>query len=279
MSIGSALISGASSLLGGIIGNRSQDRANDANAAMQREFAQQGIRWKVADAKAAGIHPLYALGANTNMPSSAYVGSTSMGNAISNMGQDISRAVAATRTADERAATALALENQALSNEFLRAQIQGQQQRNAQQIGPGMPSAVSSPVLPGDVVTRDLVETKPGSVYSARSGDPSAIAGPATPGYQEHDFGWLGKWKLLSDTAGQGLEDMEMAKYVATALGNMPAGARQFFSNLAKNHPMHLAYLYGNAPAWVRRLEQRTNQRLFPFYKGGKLYWVPGKGR
>lgn len=30
--------------------------------AIQREFAQQGIRWKVEDAKAAGLHPLYALG-------------------------------------------------------------------------------------------------------------------------------------------------------------------------------------------------------------------------
>lgn len=32
------------------------------NYEMQREFAQNGIRWKVADAQAAGLHPLYALG-------------------------------------------------------------------------------------------------------------------------------------------------------------------------------------------------------------------------
>lgn len=32
-----------------------------ANQAEQRNFAQRAIRWRVADAKAAGLHPLYAL--------------------------------------------------------------------------------------------------------------------------------------------------------------------------------------------------------------------------
>lgn len=31
------------------------------NIALQREFAQMGIRWRVEDAKAAGLHPMYAL--------------------------------------------------------------------------------------------------------------------------------------------------------------------------------------------------------------------------
>lgn len=31
----------------------------------QKEYAQNGIQWRVADAKKAGLHPLYALGANT----------------------------------------------------------------------------------------------------------------------------------------------------------------------------------------------------------------------
>lgn len=32
--------------------------------ALQREFAQHGVRWRVEDAVAAGLHPLFALGAN-----------------------------------------------------------------------------------------------------------------------------------------------------------------------------------------------------------------------
>lgn len=48
------------------------DYANAQNNATQREFAQNGIQWKVEDAKKAGIHPLYALGASTASPSFAF---------------------------------------------------------------------------------------------------------------------------------------------------------------------------------------------------------------
>lgn len=44
--------------------NQSADFAREqanSNAALQREFAQNGIRWRVEDAKAAGLHPMYAL--------------------------------------------------------------------------------------------------------------------------------------------------------------------------------------------------------------------------
>ena len=36
----------------------------DRNEALQREFAQNGIRWRAADARAAGLHPLAALGSS-----------------------------------------------------------------------------------------------------------------------------------------------------------------------------------------------------------------------
>lgn len=39
-----------------------QERMNEANLNAQREFAQHGIRWKVEDAKAAGLHPLFGAG-------------------------------------------------------------------------------------------------------------------------------------------------------------------------------------------------------------------------
>lgn len=53
----------AAALAGSVIGADSQHKANRANLRFQREFAQHGIQWRVADAKAAGLHPLYALGA------------------------------------------------------------------------------------------------------------------------------------------------------------------------------------------------------------------------
>lgn len=63
-----ALIGAGSSLLGGVMGNQATSQQNQANLQFQRQFAQHGISWKVADAKRAGIHPLAALGSQTSMP-------------------------------------------------------------------------------------------------------------------------------------------------------------------------------------------------------------------
>ena len=134
------LIKAGTSLIGGLLGQSAAKDANtraeyqaDLNRRMQYEFAQNGIRWKVEDAKQAGIHPLYALGANTVSYSPVSVGSgnpdMSMANAVSAMGQDVSRAVNATRTAPERVDAFnktiqdLTVTNMQLKNEQLRSQI------------------------------------------------------------------------------------------------------------------------------------------------------------
>lgn len=96
----------------------------EQNADLQREFAQKGIRWKVRDAQAAGIHPLYALGAQTHSFQPVSAGDT-LGS-LSNMGQDISRAVEATRTAPEKqdqTLRMLQLERAHLENQLIRSQI------------------------------------------------------------------------------------------------------------------------------------------------------------
>lgn len=51
-------------LVGDLVGAASQRSANRENRLMQEKFASQGIRMRVEDAKAAGLHPLFALGAN-----------------------------------------------------------------------------------------------------------------------------------------------------------------------------------------------------------------------
>jgi len=51
-------------IVGDLIGAASQQRANRENRLMQEKFASQGIRMRVEDAKAAGLHPLFALGGN-----------------------------------------------------------------------------------------------------------------------------------------------------------------------------------------------------------------------
>lgn len=51
-------------IVGDLIGAASQRQANRENRLMQERFASEGIRMRVADAKAAGLHPLFALGGN-----------------------------------------------------------------------------------------------------------------------------------------------------------------------------------------------------------------------
>lgn len=84
------------------------------------------------DAVEAGIHPLYALGAPTTSFSPISIGSvgaSGMGQAVANMGQDLSRAIDATRKPDEKAAAynstvaALNVQRLGLENELLASQI------------------------------------------------------------------------------------------------------------------------------------------------------------
>lgn len=93
----------------------------ERETALQKEFAQQGIRWRVDDAKAAGIHPLAALGAQTfsyspqsvgggaatapTMPRyspAPYAGASGWAG-LAQAGQDISRGITASHDAQQRA--------------------------------------------------------------------------------------------------------------------------------------------------------------------------------
>lgn len=117
-------------MLGAILGAAgaigSQLLANSAAKSqqnMQLKFAQKGIQWRVADANKAGVHPLYALGANTTSYSPVSVGTPDLGA----MGQGIGDAIDRVSTGGERAGSAalerLALERAGLENDLLRANI------------------------------------------------------------------------------------------------------------------------------------------------------------
>lgn len=124
--------------ISGFFDRQAQEKANDQNyfaslqqMAKQEEFAKSGIQWKVADAQAAGIHPLFALGANTPSysPSSVNFAPASIGKGLSEMGQDVSRAINATRGPQARedayssTVKALTLKRMGLENDLLASQI------------------------------------------------------------------------------------------------------------------------------------------------------------
>lgn len=92
----------AATAIGGMIMNkRSTDKANRKNAQLQKQFAREGIRWKVRDARAAGVSPEFALGAQPVSAAPSYTPDNS-GSMIADAGQNISRAALASASEPDR---------------------------------------------------------------------------------------------------------------------------------------------------------------------------------
>lgn len=210
MGVGS-MAGGLSSLFGG--GGYDNTAANQSfaqnqfNAQMawnreqfdwQKLLATDGIRMRVNDAKAAGLHPLAAIGGGSaGYSPTTLIGSnipdgggssrgSDIGGSLAQMGQGIGRAMAAVSTPEEKVESAFEMtrkrqmvEKGDLENAFLAAQIQ--KITNPAQVGPGLPSNVGpfggGQVIPGQPNT---YEPKPPEVTNRQTGTASD-AGPAQP--------------------------------------------------------------------------------------------------
>lgn len=111
------------SSIGGIAGSLITNAFNRSNAkkqaALQKEFAQSGVQWRVEDAKKAGIHPLAALGFQGTSYSPQTVGSSDFAPHLASLGNSIYK----TADPDTRRSIDLSLEKAGLENDLLRAQI------------------------------------------------------------------------------------------------------------------------------------------------------------
>lgn len=99
--VAGALIGAGASYLGGRKSDDSAEAAAKKNVKYQKQFAQQGIRWRVADAKAAGVSAEAALGASGAQFQPTFTGGQS-GSMAADAGQNIARAVMASSTAEDR---------------------------------------------------------------------------------------------------------------------------------------------------------------------------------
>lgn len=201
-----ALLGAGASLLGGILGNKSAEKAGEKNAAQQKEFAQNSLQWKAADAAKAGIHPIYAMGAPTYTPAPSYTGDNSFGAGIANAGQDIGRAIDATRTAPQKLqavqATNLELERQKLVNDNLRADLAVKASQT--QAAPPFPAAQDPFRIPGQTSSgvKDVALERIRSAH----GHPWSEAGPVTDvGFTRTTSGGLAP--VYSKDAKERLED------------------------------------------------------------------------
>lgn len=167
--------------------------------ALQREFATSGIRWRVQDAKAAGIHPLAALGAQTMSyspqsvgggayeaqkmprysPSPASGASPAMGLAAA--GQDISRAIQASRDSQQRAEAyqqtmaQLNIQNMGLQNLQLASQIA---RISAPGTPPAFPRAGQKNMLPGQGDGPSAVKVSPMEIETRHPNNPVVEPAP-----------------------------------------------------------------------------------------------------
>lgn len=260
-----AIASQAGNIVGAVLQKKAAEKSDQANkdtasfnAAKQEEFAQHGIRWKVADAKAAGIHPLVGLGASTTSFSPVGVGNvpdSSMANMASNMGQDISRSISATRTADERQmanlqvqAAQLDLQGKSLDNDIKISTL-----RQMNQTGPAFPG--SQGFMPGQGSGAGIHE-KPMERTTSMKGVPHSEPGAIT------DLGWArtatGVVPVPSGDVKQRIED------------NMPHEWMHYYRNNIKPNfgggtkPPKSALPKG-ATDWEWSF---TNQEYQPIYKG-----------
>lgn len=241
MGLGSAL-GAVGSVVGGILGAKSSASAQAANAAAmmginalnyehQKEFAQNSIRWKVADAKAAGLHPLAALGAQgTGFSPSFQMGQGQSGDDYSWLGQAgqyAGRAMEAKMTERERAQqqalrdkdTALNLENKQLQNDLLRSQIRSSEAAILRQAGgiPAMPltnsSQTSGQTIQGQAQSYATGETKkvPVEVAASQPSSPWQQAGHS-PDTQLIRTGKNTYSLQMSDAAREATEDNFLGK-------------------------------------------------------------------
>lgn len=184
--IGTAVGAGIG-LLGGALSNLSHERQADKGYAYQEEALKNGISWRVADAKRAGIHPLYALGA-PSMSMQPIITQDQIGPAVQQMGQSMSDITRNTLNEQQKANQAmeyLVMSSQRNKNdaeaELARTQAASLVQKQRTNINPpglGIQNEMGQNPTGGglgfyDVKAAEQISAKPGHEYSSAGINPA----------------------------------------------------------------------------------------------------------
>lgn len=247
----------ASAVVGGLFGRSSsksqaeaQRQANEQNLAinrennaLQREFATHGIQWKVEDAKAAGLHPLYALGGAgaSFTPSSIPVMPVDSGGWKAEMGQNVARAATAFGMQELQSAQLEALKAGAAKDYALAAAAASEAARYSQSSSP--PVAQSFPVdLPGVssnklTITGSHIEEglpgNPSNLWPIKSPPSYLASNEGVPGFKIFNVPSVGEVILPNASSmSEALESLEnpvlqAAVAAANAAHYGPSGARK----------------------------------------------------
>lgn len=219
--------------------NKKQREFAQRQFQFQMDAAKQGVQWRAADARAAGIHPLAALGMMPSSFSPVSMGQESTGAYLSNMGQDIGRAVGAYQSSAERRKQLAGAAHEAiiarkrdevLFDQTVRANELDIQMKNSQLArlnSPGSPPPLES-AAPGSVnVVPDRVTV--GSV-----GEPARAPGMVTD-FQLGPTASGGFAIIPSQDMKQRIEDMPSEWQWFLRNGITPP--RQVYDTLNRLHP------------------------------------------
>lgn len=250
--IGTAVGAGLG-LLGGFLSSESNSKSVEKQIAAQKEAAQHGIQWRVADAKAAGIHPLYAMGAPT-VSMGAQIMPDQIGPALAQAGQDIGKTISSQATNKEKLVEALQIDmltSQAqkakAEAEMTSLQLYEKLDRSNTQNGLGLHNEnetinpmgqvpqIRGTEIPGAAIKgfgeSGFYERKaPGR--NSPSASISSVESKALPGYQENEL-YPGFYFLSPAAQGESWAEQwnEMSFYSKLALMNFNAnhyGANYF---------------------------------------------------
>ncbi|AXL15107.1 DNA pilot protein [Microviridae sp.] len=211
--VAAALIGGGATIIGGAMSNRSARKQAAQQASLQREFAQNSIQWKTADAKAAGVHPLYALG-TASTPYSPITYADSMGPALASAGQSVARGYAAHQSqkntdrqynksvSDSNFMRKMAQDNMILQQQQLKAEINRtntdtalRQMEISAHARANQFANSQQDLAPTTAETGDALIV-PQKIPAAAKGSPHQAAGPDRPGWMDvrlSNVSWLPK--------------------------------------------------------------------------------------
>lgn len=258
--------------------------ARDRDERLQREFAQSGIQWRSADAKAAGIHPLAAMGAQTmsfssnvgapqwNAPKIAPYAGSNMGSALASAGQDIGRAIGATRTEVQRIEAVnksvqdLSLQRMGLENELLASQIR---KINQPATPPAFPSSVPR-LIPGQG-NSPLVKDEPLKRVSSVPDNPSQEPAPITDiGYAASPGG--GFSVVPSKDVKERIEDTSVYEWQHFMRnGLLPFLSKKYFNPPPVDPGYRREWYINPLTGEYRTRKQKSSHRAndYWFFKGG----------
>lgn len=233
----------------------------------QEEMSKHGVAWRVADAKRAGVHPLYALGANVASYSPVPQASSALGPAMESMGQNLSRPVMATMTPEQKEVhleTMAGHRARRAVDEAQAALLWSQVSRSMQDQNNGiMIPEVGIPTKDASSPRfEDLVKPEPDKRTSVSSADPSRTAGNNHPLFRQYRG-------LHPDLPIYGLASEEGPAESFEGVGAMTLGALKTLSEWASTLHSNNMYHFGRFKKWLgSKLVPESESRTYRAWRG-----------